>query len=125
MRATRDVIGAVPSAAWCLVAGPRSPEGALPYEASTAKGAAARKRMSGLDRVCLESIRTNRRLTLVPLERPAAAGWELTGMRRATGNHCARWITAAVSAMTLVWLAADTQAAPSAAEVNHLCPSMT
>jgi exo-1,4-beta-D-glucosaminidase len=36
-------------------------------------------------------------------------------MRRATGNHCARWITAAVSAMTLVWLAADTQAAPSAA----------
>jgi exo-1,4-beta-D-glucosaminidase len=49
------------------------------------------------------------------LERPAAAGWELTGMRRATGNHCARWITAAVSAMTLVWLAADTQAAPSAA----------
>jgi len=36
-------------------------------------------------------------------------------MRRATGNHCARWITAAVSAMTQVWLAADTQAAPSAA----------
>jgi exo-1,4-beta-D-glucosaminidase len=36
-------------------------------------------------------------------------------MRRATGNHCARWITAAVSAMTLVWLATDTQAAPSAA----------
>ena len=36
-------------------------------------------------------------------------------MRRSTGNHCARWITAAVSAMTLVWLATDTQAAPSAA----------
>jgi exo-1,4-beta-D-glucosaminidase len=35
-------------------------------------------------------------------------------MRRATGNHSARWITAAVSATTLVWLAASTQAAPSA-----------
>ena len=36
-------------------------------------------------------------------------------MRRATGNHYARWITAAVSAATLVWLATDTQPAPSAA----------
>ena len=35
-------------------------------------------------------------------------------MRRATGNHSARWITAAVSATTLVWLAASAQAAPSA-----------
>jgi exo-1,4-beta-D-glucosaminidase len=34
-------------------------------------------------------------------------------MRRATGNHSARWITAAVSATTLVWLAASAQAASS------------
>src|SRR5262249_31385723 len=59
-------------------------------------------------------------------ERPAAAGWELTGMRRATGNHSAPWVTAAVSATTLVSLATSTQAAPSAAaSASSITPPVT